>query len=62
MLSSLLSCGFFASAIFASYGAAVTTVSVNGTAAHSIPPLLCELRHLPVTLFCVNIPFSWTDV
>ncbi|KAG1776729.1 glycoside hydrolase family 51 protein [Suillus placidus] len=40
MLSNLLSCGILASAIFASCGAAVTTVSVDGTAAHSIPPLL----------------------
>ncbi|KAG1747441.1 glycoside hydrolase family 51 protein [Suillus lakei] len=40
MLSSLLSRGVLAIAIFASCGAAVTTVSVNGTVAHSIPPLL----------------------
>ncbi|KAG1802221.1 glycoside hydrolase family 51 protein, partial [Suillus plorans] len=40
MLSSLLSCGVLASAIFASCAATVTTVSVDGTASHSIPPLL----------------------
>ncbi|KAG2032079.1 glycoside hydrolase family 51 protein [Suillus americanus] len=40
MLSSLLSCGILAIAIFTSCGAVETTVSVDGTAAHSIPPLL----------------------
>ncbi|KAG2143080.1 glycoside hydrolase family 51 protein [Suillus clintonianus] len=40
MLSSLLSRSVFASAIFASCAAAVTTVTINGTASHTIPPLL----------------------
>ncbi|KAG1730852.1 glycoside hydrolase family 51 protein [Suillus paluster] len=40
MLSSFLSRGVLASAVFASCVAAVTTVDVNGTAAHTIPPLL----------------------
>ncbi|KAG2041110.1 glycoside hydrolase family 51 protein [Suillus americanus] len=52
MLSSLLSCGILASVIFAGCDAAVTTVSVNGAAAHSIPPLL----------YTIDALFGWAPI
>jgi hypothetical protein len=60
----LLSFGVLASAALASSAAAVTTVTVNGIASHTVPPLLCELwSHLPVDILWIDIPtFSWTDV
>ncbi|KAG1805328.1 glycoside hydrolase family 51 protein [Suillus subaureus] len=64
MLSILLSCGVLAIAIFASCSAAVTTVSVNGTATHSIPPLLLLQNRAfqQVTPDTTNALFGWAPI
>ncbi|KAG1766667.1 glycoside hydrolase family 51 protein [Suillus occidentalis] len=58
MLSCILN-GVLASIIFASCGAAVTTVNVDGTAAHSIPPLLYTIEALsgwaPINGTSINV-------